>query len=111
VASALIGTIVGSIAVGRTRRRGSGGGGSLLIRSSFAGVGQSAAHLAWTWWFVHAFRFLGVLAGGRSVGGFAMYIAEISPARYRGRLAGRKTQFNIGLGILLAYLSTTSSGA
>ena len=33
-----------------------------------------------------------------------MYIAEISPASYRGRLVA-VTQFNIVLGILLAYLS------
>ncbi|HYK87343.1 MAG TPA: sugar porter family MFS transporter, partial [Acidobacteriota bacterium] len=33
-----------------------------------------------------------------------MYIAEISPAQYRGRLVAI-TQFNIVLGILLAYLS------
>ena len=33
-----------------------------------------------------------------------MYIAEISPARYRGRLVA-VTQFNIVLGILVAYFS------
>ena len=50
------------------------------------------------------FRFIGGLAvGGASVVS-PMYIAEISPARYRGRLVAF-TQFNIVLGILLAYLS------
>jgi MFS family permease len=33
-----------------------------------------------------------------------MYIAELSPARYRGRLVA-VTQFNIVLGILLAFFS------
>src|SRR5262249_43390590 len=38
-----------------------------------------------------------------------MYIAEISPARLRGRLVA-VTQFNIVLGILLAYLSNYTIG-
>ena len=51
-----------------------------------------------------AFRFIGGLGiGGSSVLG-PMYIAEISPAAWRGRLVGF-FQFNIVLGILLAYLS------
>jgi SP family arabinose:H+ symporter-like MFS transporter len=33
-----------------------------------------------------------------------MYIAEIAPAKYRGRLVGL-FQFNVVFGILLAYLS------
>ncbi|HRR27216.1 MAG TPA: sugar porter family MFS transporter, partial [Acidobacteriota bacterium] len=46
--------------------------------------------------------------GGIGVGGASvvspMYIAEISPAQYRGRLVA-VTQFNIVLGILLAFFS------
>ena len=50
------------------------------------------------------FRFMGGLAiGGASVVS-PMYIAEISPALYRGRLVAI-TQFNIVFGILLAFLS------
>jgi len=50
------------------------------------------------------FRFLGGLGiGGSSVLG-PMYIAEIAPAKWRGRLVGF-FQFNIVFGILLAYLS------
>jgi len=50
------------------------------------------------------FRFIGGLAiGGSSVLG-PMYIAEISPAKWRGRLVGL-FQFNVVFGILLAYLS------
>jgi len=49
-------------------------------------------------------RFLGGLGiGGSSVLG-PMYIAEIAPAKWRGRLVGL-FQFNIVFGILLAYLS------
>jgi len=38
-----------------------------------------------------------------------MYIAEISPAKWRGRLVGF-FQFNVVLGILLAISPTTLSG-
>jgi SP family arabinose:H+ symporter-like MFS transporter len=49
-------------------------------------------------------RFLGGLGiGGSSVLG-PMYIAEIAPAKWRGRLVGL-FQFNIVFGILLAYFS------
>jgi len=60
--------------------------------------------LAWNWYSLVAFRFIGGLGiGGSSVLG-PMYIAEISPAKWRGRLVG-VFQFNIVAGILLAYLS------
>lgn len=56
-------------------------------------------------WYVLVFaRFLGGLAiGGSSVLG-PMYIAEIAPAKWRGRLVGF-FQFNVVAGILVAYLS------
>src|SRR5438552_4992850 len=55
------------------------------------------------------FRFIGGLGiGGSSVLG-PMYIAEISPAKWRGRLVGF-FQFNVVLGILLAYLSNYAIG-
>jgi sugar porter (SP) family MFS transporter len=57
-----------------------------------------------------AFRFIGGLAvGGASVVS-PLYIAEISPARYRGRLVAI-TQLNIVVGILLAYLSNYIIGS
>ncbi len=103
VASALIGTIIGSIAVGRPAdvlgRRG-----ILFILAVFYFLTAVGCALAWNWGSFVFSRFLGGLAvGGASVVS-PMYIAEISPARYRGRLVAI-TQFNIVLGILLAYLS------
>jgi SP family xylose:H+ symportor-like MFS transporter len=66
--------------------------------------------VAWDWWSFMFFRFLGGLAvGGASVVS-PMYIAELSPAKYRGRLVAI-TQFNIVLGILLAYLSNYVIGS
>ena len=59
---------------------------------------------AWGWTSLVFFRFLGGLGiGGSSVLG-PMYIAEIAPARARGRLVGF-FQFNVVFGILVAYLS------
>lgn len=103
VASALIGTIIGSISVGKPadafgRRE------VLFILASLFFVSALGCGMAWGWGMFLAFRFIGGLAvGGASVVS-PLYIAEISPAQYRGRLVAI-TQFNIVLGILLAYLS------
>ena len=60
--------------------------------------------MAWDWTSFLVFRFLGgVAVGGASVVS-PLYIAEISPAKYRGRLVAIQ-QFNVVLGILLAFLS------
>jgi SP family xylose:H+ symportor-like MFS transporter len=103
VASALIGTILGSIAVGRPsdmygRRK------ILYALALLYVVSPIGCALSWNWWVFLFFRFLGGLAiGGTSVVA-PLYIAEIAPARYRGRLVA-VTQLNIVLGILVAYLS------
>jgi sugar porter (SP) family MFS transporter len=103
VASALWGTIVGAIFAGipgdRYGRRDSLRGMAVLYIVSAAGCA-----LAWNWSSLLLFRFIGGLGiGGSSVLG-PMYIAEIAPARWRGRLVGF-FQFNVVFGILLAYLS------
>ncbi len=49
-------------------------------------------------------RFIGGLGVGISTVAAPMYISEIAPAEYRGRLAGM-FQFNIVFGILMAFLS------
>ncbi len=103
VASALIGTIVGSIAVGRPTD--SLGRRTVLIAIAVLYfVSALGSALAWQWASFVAFRFIGGLAiGGASVVS-PMYIAEIAPARYRGRLVAI-TQFNVVAGILLAFFS------
>ncbi len=103
VAIALIGTIIGSMSAAipgdRYGRRDSLRVMAILYLLSALGCG-----LAWNWYSLVAFRFIGGLGiGGSSVLG-PMYIAEISPAKWRGRLVG-VFQFNIVAGILLAYLS------
>jgi SP family arabinose:H+ symporter-like MFS transporter len=67
-------------------------------------VSSLGCAFAWSWPALLVFRFIGGLGiGGSSVLG-PMYIAEIAPAKWRGRLVGL-FQFNIVLGILLAYFS------
>jgi len=103
VASALVGTVIGSMLAGipgdRYGRRDSLRGMAVLYVVSALGCA-----FAWNWTALVVFRFIGGLAiGGSSVLG-PMYIAEISPAKWRGRLVGL-FQFNVVFGILLAYLS------
>lgn len=103
VASALIGTIIGAIGIGRPADA-LGRRGVLFILAILYFVSAIGCALAWDWGSFLVFRFLGGLAvGGASVAS-PMYIAEIAPARFRGRLVAF-AQFNIVLGILLAYLS------
>jgi SP family xylose:H+ symportor-like MFS transporter len=103
VASALIGTILGSIGAGRPADA-IGRRGALALLGVLYFISALGCAFAWGWWPFLSFRFLGGLAvGGASVVS-PLYIAEISPARYRGRLVAI-TQFNIVVGILLAYLS------
>jgi sugar porter (SP) family MFS transporter len=109
VASALIGTIIGSIIVGKPADK-FGRRGVLFILAVFYFISGIGCALAWDWWSFMIFRFLGGLAVGGSSVVSPMYIAEISPAHYRGRLVAI-TQFNIVLGILLAYLSNYIIGS
>ncbi len=54
-------------------------------------------------------RFIGGLGVGISTVAAPLYISEIAPSKYRGRLAGM-FQFNIVLGILIAFLSNSLLG-
>lgn len=103
VASALIGTIVGAIFVGTPADR-LGRRNTLLVLAVLYFISAVGTALAWDWGSFLFFRFIGGLGvGGASVVS-PMYIAEISPAKVRGRLVA-VTQFNIVLGILLAFFS------
>ena len=103
VAGALIGTIIGAVAVGKPADR-YGRRTILFVLAIFYFVSAVGTALAWDWYSFLFFRLLGGLGvGGASVVS-PMYIAEISPARFRGRLVA-VTQFNIVFGILLAFFS------
>ncbi len=103
VSSALWGTIAGCVFAGYAADRW-GRRDSLRIMAVLYLLSAIGCGLAWNWPSLLVFRILGgVGIGGSSVLG-PMYIAEISPAAWRGRLVG-VFQFNIVAGILVAYLS------
>ena len=103
VSSALIGTIMGamfaSIPADWLGRR------TTLVWIAFLYfVSAVGSALAWDWPSFLLFRWLGGLGVGASSVVAPMYIAEISPPQFRGRLVAI-TQFNIVFGILAAYMS------
>lgn len=103
VASALAGTVIGAINASLPGDK-YGRRDSLRIMAVLYLVSSLGCALAWSWPALLIFRFIGGLGiGGSSVLG-PMYIAEIAPANWRGRLVGL-FQFNIVFGILLAYFS------
>jgi len=103
VASALWGTILGTMFAGFPGER-YGRRDSLRLMAVLYLISGLGCAVAWNWDALVFFRFIGGLGiGGSSVLG-PMYIAEIAPARLRGRLVG-VFQFNIVFGILLAYFS------
>lgn len=103
VSSALWGTIAGAMFAGYAGERW-GRRNSLRFMALLYLVSALGCAFAWNWPSLLVFRILGgVGIGGSSVLG-PMYIAEISPAAWRGRLVGL-FQINIVAGILLAYLS------
>ena len=108
VSSALWGTVVGAAFSGALgdrygRRRCLQALALLYLLSSLGCV------FAWDWSALLVFRVLSGLAIGSSSVLSPTYIAEIAPAQHRGRLVGM-FQFNIVLGILLAYLSNYCVG-
>src|SRR5580704_2891236 len=103
VSIALWGTVIGALLSGIPGDR-FGRRDSLRVLAALYLAGAIGCPLAWNWYALVFFRFVvGLAIGGSSVIG-PMYIAEISPAKWRGRLVG-VFQFNIVLGILVAYLS------
>ena len=108
VASALWGTITGAMFAGIPGDR-YGRRDSLRAIAFLYLVSALGCAVAWNWGSLLFFRFVqGVAIGGSSVLG-PVYIAEVSPPEWRGRLVGI-FQFNIVLGILLAYFSNYTVG-
>jgi sugar porter (SP) family MFS transporter len=103
VASALWGTVVGAIFAGIPGQK-YGRRDSLRVMAAFYIISAFGCAFAWSLPSLIFFRFIGGLGiGGSSVLG-PMYIAELAPANWRGRLVGC-FQINIVIGILLAYIS------
>ena len=98
----LAGTVLGAMFSGILGQR-IGGREALRIMAILYTVSAVGCALAWNWPALMIFRFIGgVGIGGSSVLG-PVYIAELAPARWRGRMVGL-FQINIVIGILLAYL-------
>jgi sugar porter (SP) family MFS transporter len=103
VSIALVGTVIGSLVAGIPGQK-YGRRDSLRFMAVLYLISAIGCAFAWDWYSLIFFRFIGGLGiGGSSVLG-PMYIAEIAPAKLRGRLVGF-FQFNIVAGILVAYLS------
>nr|HPH46902.1 MFS transporter [Chryseolinea sp.] len=103
IASALIGTVIGSLIAGIPsekygRKKVLEGIGLLYLLTSIVTA------LTSSWEIFVMFRFLGGIGVGASSVVGPMYISEISPAASRGRLVGL-FQFNIVCGILIAFVS------
>jgi MFS transporter, SP family, arabinose:H+ symporter len=103
VAIALIGTVVGSLGAGAVGQK-LGGRETLRITAILYIVSAIGCALAWNWPALMLFRFIGGLGIGASSVLGPVYIAELAPAKWRGRLVGA-FQFNIVFGILVAYTS------
>jgi sugar porter (SP) family MFS transporter len=109
VFSALVGTVIGAMVAGIPGQK-FGRRDSLRVMAIFYVLSAIGCALAWNWPSLIVFRFIGGLGiGGSSVLG-PMYIAEIAPPDWRGRLVGF-FQVNIVVGILLAYISNAIIGS
>jgi sugar porter (SP) family MFS transporter len=103
VAIALVGTVVGALCAGVVGQK-LGSRETLRITAMLYLISAIGSGLAWSWPVLMVFRFLGGLGIGASSVLGPVYIAELAPAKWRGRLVGI-FQFNVVLGILVAYLS------
>ena len=103
MASALYGTVVGSLIGGWPADR-FGRKATLLWIGILYLLGAAGSALAPNVEVFIAARVIGGLGIGISTVVAPMYISEIAPPKYRGRLAGM-FQFNIVFGILIAFVS------
>jgi sugar porter (SP) family MFS transporter len=103
IASALYGTVVGSLFGGWPADR-FGRKFTLLGVGLLYVIGALGSALAQNVAIFAVARFIGGLGIGISTVAAPMYIAEIAPPKLRGRLGGM-FQFNIVLGILIAFVS------
>lgn len=103
VASALFGTVLGSLVAGYPAER-FGRRRMLQLIGLLYLVTSLVTALTSSWEMFVFFRFLGGIGVGASSVVGPMYISEISPAASRGRLVAL-FQFNVVSGILIAFVS------
>ena len=103
VTTALLGTILGALTAGKPADA-LGRKKVLIVIGILYVVGALGSALAPNVWLLQIFRFLGGIGVGASSVVAPIYTAEVAPPAHRGRLVGL-VQFNIVLGILIAYAS------
>ena len=103
VASALWGTVIASMLSGIPGEK-FGARETLRAAAVLYVISALGCAFAFDWYSLIAFRFIGGLGIGCSSVLGPVYIAELAPAKWRGRLVGL-FQVNVVLGILLAYFS------
>jgi sugar porter (SP) family MFS transporter len=103
VSMALIGTVAGAI-FGNIPTDKFGRKNTLFWIGVLFLVSAIGSALAADWYMFLVFRFIGGLAVGCSSVTAPLYISELAPAESRGRFVAM-FQFNVVLGILIAYLS------
>lgn len=101
--SALYGTVLGSLLGGWPTDR-FGRKATLLWIGILYVISAVGCGYAWNVQSFIAARFIGGIGIGISTVAAPLYISEIAPPAYRGRLAGM-FQFNIVFGIIIAFLS------
>ncbi len=103
VSIALWGTVLGSLVSGWLGTK-LGGRNALRVMALLYVLSAVGCAVAPSWVFLMVLRFIGGIGiGGSSVLG-PVYIAELAPAAWRGRLVGT-FQVMVVVGILLAYVS------
>ena len=103
VAIGLVGTVIGALGAGQIGQR-IGGRETLRVTAILYVVSALGCALAWNWPSFLIFRFIGGLGIGASSVLGPVYIAELAPAKWRGRLVAA-FQFNVVFGIMVAYTS------
>ena len=103
VAIGLIGTVIGALSAGVVGQK-LGSRETLRITALLYIASAVGCGLAWGWSSFLVFRFIGGLGIGASSVLGPVYIAELSPAKWRGRLVAA-FQLNVVFGIVVAYTS------
>jgi SP family arabinose:H+ symporter-like MFS transporter len=103
VAIGLIGTVIGALGAGQVGQK-LGSRETLRITAVLYVASAVGCGLAWDWPSFMVFRFIGGLGIGASSVLGPVYIAELAPAKWRGRLVAA-FQFNVVFGIMVAYTS------
>ncbi len=103
VSIALVGTVIGALVAGPVGQR-LGSRETLRVTAVLYLLSALGCAFALNWPMLLAFRLLGGLGIGASSVLGPVYIAELAPAKWRGRMVG-VFQINVVVGILLAYAS------